>query len=382
MSATTAAQTLLSIPLEYRSQVWCRANLPYPPAPHLPIPAVVDILTKASQALPQITFSWTLVDQPNDGTLFLVWQAPTLPCPPDGMHFMSNERVFNIEVTGKVLEIHEAKHGFFPLSEPKTLHSRFRYRLLGIGFDNYWLVHYIRASENDSVPANISIAKPPQIRQYPLPDIRTPPFLLREQRTAAANIPVGAPIREPSVSAAASQMRARSRTPSVANAASSVNIPPNQVPDGAAKTAVPNGNTSPIAPEDLEIEKGDIMDKLTPQQICTARFIRNTEWMSQILLTLQAAKDIEPPTVFDTAKSLDEFTDEVKEKKAQLKKQDEEYQRLQGELMYTNTISEKLKECTNMNNLEDYQKVISSLEEFAQAKIVPWERVLRRPSST
>ncbi|WBW72779.1 SWI/SNF and RSC complex subunit Ssr4 [Schizosaccharomyces osmophilus] len=381
MSATTAAQTLLSIPLDYRSQVWCRANLPYPPAPQLPIPAVVDILTKASQALPQITFSWTLVDQPNDGTLFLAWQAPTLPCPPDGMHFMSNERVFNIEVTGKVLEIHEAKHGFFPLSEPKTVHSRFRYRLLGIGFDNYWLVHYIRASENDSVPANVSLAKPSQIRQYPLPDIRTPPFLLREQRTPAANVPVEAPIRETSAAAAASQLRARSRTPSIANAAPSGNVPPNQVPDAAAKTTVPHGVTPPIAPEDLEIEKGDIMDKLTPQQICTARFVKNTEWMSQILLTLQAAKDIEPPAVFDTLKSLDDFTSEVKEKKTQLLKQDEEYQRLQGELTYTNTVSEKLKECTNLNNWEDYQKVVSSLEEFAQAKIVPWERVLRRPSS-
>lgn len=56
MAATMAAQSLLSIPVEYRSQVWCRANLPYPPAPQLPIPAVVDILTKASQALPQVVF--------------------------------------------------------------------------------------------------------------------------------------------------------------------------------------------------------------------------------------------------------------------------------------------------------------------------------------
>ncbi|KAL2312875.1 SWI/SNF and RSC complexes subunit ssr4 [Schizosaccharomyces pombe] len=394
MAATMAAQSLLSIPVEYRSQVWCRANLPYPPAPQLPIPAVVDILTKASQALPQISFSWTLIDQPPDDSLFLVWQAPTLPSPPDGMHFMSNERFFNMDVAGKVLEIHEAKHGFYPLSETRTMHVRCRYRLLGVGFDNFWLVHYFQGSETDSIPANISVAKPPHLRRYPLPDVKTSPFLLQEPKK---HIPEGTALsqRETLPNMGSAQMKSQSRTPSFSNVTTSP-VPPinsnataqtaeghmgatNMTVDNMNKPSIPpNGNTSILMQEDLEIEKGDVMDKLSPQQICTARFIKHAEWMSQVLLTLQSVKDIEPPALWQEPNSMEELGKELKDNKEQLVKQDQKYQSLQGDLSYTDSMSNLLKEFSNIKSAEECDVLQKKIEEFAEAKIVPLSHVTER----
>ncbi|EEB08421.2 SWI/SNF and RSC complex subunit Ssr4 [Schizosaccharomyces japonicus yFS275] len=419
MTSVTASHALNAIPAEFRSQVWCKANVQYPPTLQLPAAAIVEILTKVAQAIHQIPFSWSLIDQPPDGSIFLLWHPATMPCPPDGMHFLSPEKVYQLQANGKTLEVHETRHGFFPLTESQTLHTRRRYRLLGTGLDHMWLNHYVRGKDSDVVKATLAASRPPQLRRYPLPVIASPPFLLVDpKQVALAQAQAHAQAQAQAQAQVQAQVQAHAAQAAHQvgmdrNAAAMSSLaqqhphphhpshqptptPPQQQQQQAAAAAVAAMNmrrasatpaasaaaATAAAMEEAEVEQGDLMDVLTPRQISLSRYVRHHEWMEQVLVTLQAASDIEPPSLWAELKTPEELEQMCSRMDEQLSEYRERQKEKFAELEHADELTAYLKAVGEVRDEQALRELQTKVEEFVNKKVVLEERCIARPVAT
>lgn len=241
MSAA-AAEALQSVTAEWRPHVWCRSSISYPVNPHLSIENITEILLRSASVLSKIPFIWSLIDRPVEGSSFLVYLQPGTDVPSDGLLFMDRERMHQIQLPGKVLECHESRLGFFPFAENSTSRVRRRFRISAKygGNDFLWLVHYLRASDNDRVPVNIAQATPQPPRPYPMPPVSTRPFSLQAVRTANERLD------QAQVQAQVQRQQQQ----------------PHATPDNI---------------------QGDRFDLISPRDVSLSRFSRYSSWMRQIL---------------------------------------------------------------------------------------------------
>ena len=77
----------------------CLSKMPYPSFHSLNIEMIGEMLIKAPITAQQHPFTWTMLDTPPEGSLFLVWIPPILSngCASDGFVWADNDVGFSME---------------------------------------------------------------------------------------------------------------------------------------------------------------------------------------------------------------------------------------------------------------------------------------------
>ncbi|PSR70908.1 hypothetical protein PHLCEN_2v13222 [Hermanssonia centrifuga] len=163
--------------------------------------AAVNLLIRSITIAQTTPFVWGYIDRPTEGQLYLVFMAPALPFPVDGIRYQEQEQRYSIPVgSGRELEIMEVKFGFIPGMDQTAFRVRRRYRFSKAGPAQLVLVHY---SRGPSMPVIPTLMNQP-IRQYPLRNYNEPAVYVMGERqgqklypNAPGGIPPGADRMQP-----------------------------------------------------------------------------------------------------------------------------------------------------------------------------------------
>ncbi|KAL1936971.1 hypothetical protein VTO73DRAFT_2823 [Trametes versicolor] len=130
----------------------------------------VQMLLRATQLAQHTPFTWTYIDKPSEGQLFLIFQMPQLPFPIDGLVYQDREQRYSIPIAGgRELEVSEVKFGFIPGVDTSAFRVRRRFRLSKGGHPQLVLIHYSRGQATPIMP---SLNQP--VRSYPLRAVNEP----------------------------------------------------------------------------------------------------------------------------------------------------------------------------------------------------------------
>ncbi|KAI0655423.1 hypothetical protein C8Q70DRAFT_923724 [Cubamyces menziesii] len=140
------------------------------PQPQITHEAAVQMLLRAIQLAQHTPFTWSYIDKPTEGQLFLIFQMPQLPFPIDGLVYQDREQRYSIPAgAGRELEVAEVKFGFIPGLDTSAHRVRRRYRLAKGGHPQLVLIHYSRGQATPIMP---SLNQP--ARNYPLRQVNEP----------------------------------------------------------------------------------------------------------------------------------------------------------------------------------------------------------------
>ncbi|KAF8518301.1 hypothetical protein BU17DRAFT_48857, partial [Hysterangium stoloniferum] len=81
--------------LRYSENIGMHAQIPYEQA--------ISFLSQAAEMVFRVPFTWTYIDKPPDGQVYLVFiPQPQAPLPPDGIRWLEQEKSFQLPANGRV----------------------------------------------------------------------------------------------------------------------------------------------------------------------------------------------------------------------------------------------------------------------------------------
>ncbi|KAI0671187.1 hypothetical protein C8Q78DRAFT_844071 [Trametes maxima] len=148
--------------------------LRYPDAlgqhPQITQESALQMLLRATQLAQHTPFTWSYIDKPMEGQIFLIFQMPQLPFPIDGLVYQDREQRYTISAGGgREMEVSEVKFGFIPGVDTTAFRVRRRFRLSKGGHPQLVLIHYSRGQPAPIMP---SLNQP--VRNYPLRPVNEP----------------------------------------------------------------------------------------------------------------------------------------------------------------------------------------------------------------
>jgi hypothetical protein len=255
-------------------------------------------------------FYWTYLDQPQDGTVLLVWQSTSLgpEFPSDGYIWAAPEMAYQVQVQGGyTIEMYHQKVGFGPREQIAT-HSRKRYRLHPTNNPggpqpdlSLWLIHYAQCDPNERIQSQ-NIQLDPRIQNT----MQTRSYLQAQGQIVQKDFMLHDRSNWPQIQFPRNQAR---NPPMYNGNAHQARIPqtmayPTQHPAGppakrvrtqsAVPNAVPNGSAVHDIDEEEDISRGDFFDLVTPRDISTSRYKQNHEWMEEVLSSPYSMSQIVP----------------------------------------------------------------------------------------
>ncbi|KAL0577158.1 hypothetical protein V5O48_004835 [Marasmius crinis-equi] len=152
----------------------------------------VQMLLRAPGMSQNVPFTWTYIDRPLEGQLYLLFMAQNVQFPNDGVRWQEAETKFNLTADNtnqRELEVHEIKFGFIPGSDDQNAwRVRRRFRLSKGGMPSLWIVHYTRGNGAPIMP---SLMNQP-VRAYPLRPINEPALFIAGEKMGQKVYPPGA----------------------------------------------------------------------------------------------------------------------------------------------------------------------------------------------
>ncbi|KAI5797873.1 hypothetical protein DFH27DRAFT_92689 [Peziza echinospora] len=328
----------------------CLSKMSYAPVASISVELVGDLLLKAPLAAQQYPFTWTMLDTPPEGSLFLVWVPPMLNggCASDGFVWADPDQGYSMELPkGYTIEMVQTKSGFIPGQETHTLHTRRRYRLVaGPKVQNFapgtpppdpnlWLFHYIHADRPNqisvaNIPLGANISQTQNTRrhiaslqqqgtisqkEFFLHDRNTwpsvtfglppqmsqgkQPFTPQRHVSPLSSRPPGTPAyySQPGTTVGQHGSPAPSLPPSKRPKASHAQqlTPAQMAQQGALSAVGPGLHDPPITiDEEEDTSRGDMLDHLTPREISQARYQQHHEWMEEVLGSVYPISKIKP----------------------------------------------------------------------------------------
>ncbi|KAG7088958.1 hypothetical protein E1B28_012903 [Marasmius oreades] len=149
----------------------------------------VTMLLRAITMSQSVPFSWSYIDKPPEGQLYLLFMGPGSAFPNDGIRWQEMETRHAIPApNSRELEVHEVKYGFIPGSGDTTAwRIRRRYRLSRGGLPSLSLVHYTRGAGGSIMP---SLMNQP-LRAYPLRPVNEPALFIAGEKIGQKVYPPG-----------------------------------------------------------------------------------------------------------------------------------------------------------------------------------------------
>jgi len=153
----------------------------------------VNLLLRGTQAAQNSPFSWSYIDRPQEGSVHLLFLAPHMQFPADGIRYLENEQRYTMAAgNGREVEVAETKFGFFPNSEDTAaFRVRRKFKLVKGGNPQLCLVHYSKGH-----PMSIAPGLNTPVRSYPLAPSNQPMVYVLGEK-AGQKVPVQPPQQQP-----------------------------------------------------------------------------------------------------------------------------------------------------------------------------------------
>ncbi|KAG2054052.1 hypothetical protein BDR06DRAFT_935602 [Suillus hirtellus] len=149
--------------------------------PNVSLENAANMLFRAIQTSQNQPYTWTFIDKPQEGQIYLLFMPNPAQPLNDGIRWQDQENRYTMPVQRgtRELEVAEVKYGFIPNSQDTAAwRMRRRYRLHKGGHPQLVLVHYSRVPPIQIVP---SLLNNP-VRHYPLRQITDPPIYVMGDR--------------------------------------------------------------------------------------------------------------------------------------------------------------------------------------------------------
>ncbi|KAI0823959.1 hypothetical protein BC628DRAFT_463741 [Trametes gibbosa] len=303
---------------------------PDPLGPHAQVTheAAVQMLLRATQLAQHTPFTWSYIDKPTEGQLFLIFQMPQLPFPVDGLAYQDREQRYNIPIAGgRELEVFEVKFGFIPGVDTTAFRARRRFRLAKGGHPQLVLIHYSRGQATPIIP---SLNQP--VRNYPLRPVNEPSVYVMGEKQGQKVFP------GPSGSGPGRLSEAGART-SAEGMGMGYGMPGMNVPGNPqALLAHQNSNMDALEKRSLrdrsasmgsrqpagradDDDSADESESISTRTLALARYRRNHELMNEVFMyaAFGSKNAISPPPPYSGFKK-----DELEEKISKLNSEIEE----------------------------------------------------------
>ncbi|KAK4548858.1 hypothetical protein LTR36_008631 [Oleoguttula mirabilis] len=259
--------------------------------------------------------SWTYVQAPQDGTLWLEWLTSEKNegrFPSDGYVWGDTEQTYRQEFGGYTVEFMVHTLGYRIQYDHMASHARTRYHLVNKNPSvnaappdpSLWLVHYHQAENNRVLPSN-QVPFTPQMRQFvaertwlesqgtlekkdfmlhdrsswPSIDVPSKPGMhaqqMRQPGMYGTNLPQARMPFYPQTTGQPSNAKRQKMNPPMAGAA----------PDGMHDTSIEDEEKATL---------GDFFDHLTPRDISMTRYMQHHRWMEEVFSSPYASAQIVP----------------------------------------------------------------------------------------
>lgn len=290
--------------------------------PSLNVEMAINILVRGTQAAYSVPFTWGYIDRPQEGSAYLLFIAPHMQFPVDGLRFQENEQRYTMpSANNRELEVTEAKFGFIPNSQDTTaFRVRRKFRLTKGGNSQLWLVHY---SKGQAMPLIPSMNQP--VRSYPLPTPNQPAVYVLGDKAGQKVYPAGSGAQpSPSQPPTAPGMNMNfANTPQAMLAQQNRQMEAlerrnaQEREQRARSGSAANRQVAPPTDDEEELEK----EMISTRTLALTRFRRNHEFMDEVFV--QAAMgERNPPrpspaySIFDEAETEEQvanLTSEIEE---------------------------------------------------------------------
>ena len=281
----------------------------FPLVGHLALNVAFKYLLDAPQIVKTLApMSWTYVNGPNDGTIWLEWlpQYKHSRLPSDGYVWGDPESVFRQEYGGYTIEGMVHQLGYRPGVDQLASHARTRYHFISKAPNvnaaapdpSLWIVHYHQADNRNILPS-AQLPFDHQTRQLMMERqslqsqgrLEKRDFMLHDrEHWPHINGPTG---REMGHNMIAPGFYGSNPMPSRGG----FNPPPpaKRQRTGQGSIAGANDGMPDTSIEDEEnTALGDYFDHLTPRDISTARYMQHHRWMEEVFSSPYASGQIVP----------------------------------------------------------------------------------------
>lgn len=256
--------------------------------------------------------SWTYVNAPNDGTIWLEWLSPTKNnrLPTDGYIYGDPESTYRQEYGGYTIEVMVHNLGYKP-GEHLAAHSRTRYHFISKAPNvnaaapdpSLWIVHYTQAQQRFIMPSQqIPVDHHVKVMMHERSILQSQgrlerkDFMLHDREHWPQ-------IHGPSGGQMGHNMMAQGfyganpqpmGQPGGRYRNNSVTGPPSKRPRMNDPTASHDGAHDTSIEDEENTALGDYFDHLTPRDISMARYMQHHRWMEEVFSSPYATGQIVP----------------------------------------------------------------------------------------
>ncbi|KAK3672185.1 hypothetical protein LTR78_007938 [Recurvomyces mirabilis] len=264
--------------------------------------------------------SWTYIQAPQDGTIWLEWLPPNKGSdqfPSDGYVWGDHETTYRHDIHGYTIERMKHTIGHRMQYDQMASHARTRYHLIAKNPSvnaappdpALWIVHYHQAEQNrilpsSQVPFTPQMQKVMQERQWleNQGKLERKDFMLHDRPSwPMINVPSGATMQRQMAQpgfygAGVQQNRYPQYYPQQAGAMSAQPAAKRQRPN----PPVPGASGEVAMAHDMTIEDeenttgGDFFDHITPREISMTRYMQHHRWMEEVFSSPYASSQIVP----------------------------------------------------------------------------------------
>ncbi|KZV67915.1 hypothetical protein PENSPDRAFT_754536 [Peniophora sp. CONT] len=245
--------------------------------PNLSHDSAASMLMKAAElASKGAGFVYKFIDQPPEGSMWVVFTRPDVPPPQDGVRYLEQEQRYPVALNNGIeMEVSETRFGFIPAKEQGATRVRRRYRVIRGGHPGLVLYHYSRGPAQP-VPPQLAMAP---IRAYPL---RHPPqdvgiVVMGEKQGQRVNMPPrpqAPPQADPRQIALVQQNREMERQRQAQAQAQA---------QQRAGAAPPNLPPPPPRLEE-ETDAAEDLEHISTRTLAATRYKRNHDYMSEVFM--------------------------------------------------------------------------------------------------
>lgn len=259
--------------------------------------------------------SWTYMQTPQDGTIWLEW-LPTNRAdnsfPSDGYVWGDGEATYRQEFRGYTIELMKHTIGYRMQYDQVASHARTRYHIIAKNPSvnapppdpALWIVHYHQADQNRMLPSS-QVPFGPHMQQIMQErrwlesqgKIERREFMLHDRQSwPMVKIPNGASMPHPGMQQQGfygNQMQ-QNRFPAFYDQQAGQQPPAKRQRTSTVGAEGDIGHELTIEDEE-NTTLGDFFDHLTPRDISVARYMQHQRWMEEVFSSPYASNQIVPP---------------------------------------------------------------------------------------
>ncbi|KAF9485907.1 hypothetical protein BDN70DRAFT_870852 [Pholiota conissans] len=278
----------------------------------------INLLTRGMAMAQSIPFTWSYIDKPMDGSIYLLFHPVNTPYVIDGIRFQDTEVKYSIPAGARELEVQEIKYGFIPnFQDTNASRLRRRYRLIKGGNPQLMLVYYTRGPPTQIPPALMN----QPVRLTPMRSINEPAMFVAGDKIGQKVYPPGVGPMHGGGGGASNMvqppigmgMNFEQQRAMLAQQNSSMEALEQRRRERERQQQQERAAQRPRMVE--EEDSGDEVDMISTRTLALARYKRNHDWMNDVFNQAAFGKRSAPPEA--TPYSIFSKT-EIEEKTAKL----------------------------------------------------------------